>query len=73
MKASLFVRALTFEEEYRLKICLGGKDIFALRRAQVILGSARGVSVPLLSEQTGYTVQMVRYVIHTFHEQGVAC
>lgn len=73
MKASLFVRALTFEEEYRLKRCLRGKDFFALRRAQVILGSARGVSVALLSQQTGYTVQMVRYVIHTFNEQGLAC
>ena len=73
MKASLFVRALTFEEEYRLKFCLRGQDIFALRRAQVILGSARGVSVSSLCEQTGYTVQMVRYVIHAFHQQGVAC
>jgi transposase len=73
MKASLFVRALTCEEEYRLKRCLRGKDLFALRRAHLILGSARGVRVPLLSQQTGYTVQMVGYVIHTFNEQGVAC
>lgn len=73
MKASLFVRALTFEEEYRLKRRLRGKDIFALRRAQVILGSARGVSVSALSQQTGYTVQMVRYVIHTFNQQGLVC
>jgi len=73
MKASLFVRALTFEEEYRLKRCLRGKDIFALRRAHLILGSARRVSVPMLSRQTGYTVQMVRYVIHAFNEQGLAC
>lgn len=73
MKASLFVRPLTFEEEYRLKRCLRGKDLFALRRAHLILGSARGVSVPMLSQQTGYTVQMVRYVIHTFNEQGLTC
>lgn len=73
MKASLFVRALTFEEEYRLKRCLRGKDLFALRRAHLILGSARGVSVPLLSQQTGYTVQMVRHVIHAFNEQGLTC
>jgi transposase len=73
VKASLFVRSLTFEEEYRLKRYLRGKDLFALRRAQLILGSARGVSVPLLSQQSGYTVQMVRYVIHTFNAQGLAC
>lgn len=73
MKASLFVRPLTFEEEYRLKQRLRSKEAFSLRRAQVILGSARGVSVPTLSQQTGYTKQMVRYVIHTFNEQGTAC
>jgi transposase len=73
VKASLFVRALTCEEEYRLKRCLRGKDLFALRRAHLILGSARGVSVPLLSQQTGYTVQMVRHVIHAFNEQGLTC
>ena len=73
MKASLFVRTLSEVEDYRLKRCLRTKDSFALRRAHLILGSARGVSVPLLSQQTGYTVQMVRHVIHAFNEQGLAC
>jgi transposase len=73
MKASLFVRTLTFEEEYRVKRCLRGKDLFALRRAHLVLGSARGVSAPVLSQQTGYTVQMVRHVIHAFTAQGLAC
>jgi transposase len=73
MKASLFVRPLNEVEDYRLKRCLRGKDRFALRRAHLILGSARGVSAPLLSQQTGYTVQMVRHVIHAFNQQGLAC
>lgn len=73
MEASLFARSLSEVEEYRLKRCLRGKDIFALRRAHLILGSARGVSVPALSQQTGYTVQMVRYVIHAFNQQGLNC
>lgn len=73
MQPSLFVRALTETEAYRLRRCVRGQDVFALRRAQLILGSARGVSVPLLSQQSGYSVQMVRHIIHAFNEQGVAC
>jgi len=72
VKASLFVRVLTFEEEYRLKRCLRGKDPFALRRAHLILGSARGVSAPLLSGQTGFAVSMVRGIIHQFNDHGLA-
>ncbi|HVF09428.1 MAG TPA: helix-turn-helix domain-containing protein [Abditibacteriaceae bacterium] len=71
MKASLFVRALTFEEEYRLKRCLRGKDLFAVRRAHLILGSARGVSAPLLSRQTGFSLSMVRTIIHLFNDHGL--
>ena len=72
MKASLFVRTLTFEEEYRLKRFLRGKDVFALRRAHLILGSARGVSAPILSAQTGFAVSMVRGIIHLFNAHGLA-
>lgn len=73
MAASLFVRSLSEVEEYRLKRCLRGKDIFALRRAHLILGSAAGLSAPALSRQSGYTVQMVRHVLHTFNQHGLAC
>jgi transposase len=73
MKPSLFVRVLTETEEYRMRRCLRGQDIFALRRAQLILSSARGVSVPLLSQHGGYSVQMVRHIIHAFNRQGLAC
>lgn len=70
MKATVFVRPLLFEEEYRLKRCLRCKDLFAVRRAQVILGSARGESASTLSRQTGYTAVRVRSIIHLFNEQG---
>src|SRR4051812_47758243 len=73
MVASLFVRSLSEVEAYRLQLCLRGKDIFALRRAHLILGSAAGLSAPALSRQSGYTVQMVRHVIHTFNQQGLTC
>lgn len=73
MPASLFVRALSAEEEDRLRARLRGQDIFALRRAQILLGSAQGQSVQDLSRQVGLTPQMVRHVIHQFHAQGVGC
>ena len=73
MGASVFVRELSEVEEYRLKRRLRGQDIFALRRAHLILGSARGVSAPELSRQSGYTVQMVRSILHAFNEQGLEC
>jgi len=73
MKACVFVRPLTEVEEYRLKCSLRGKDVFALRRAHLILGSARGVSVPVLSQQTGYSVQMVPLCDSHLQSAGWAC
>ena len=82
MQPSLFVRSLTCDEEYRLKFCVRGRELFALRRAQMILLSARGVSCRAISLQVGqsealvrHVIQeaLVRHVIHRFNAQGVAC
>ncbi len=73
MEATLFVRALSFEEEYRLKRFVSGKDAFSMRRAQMILGSARGLSVQAISEQVGQSPPTVRAVIHLFNTQGERC
>src|SRR6476661_10517291 len=73
MPDALFVRSLSAEEEDRLRARVRGKDIFALRRAQILLGSSQGQSVKALSRQVGLTPQMVRHVIHQFHAQGVWC
>lgn len=72
MESTLFVRALSFEEEYRLKRRVAGKDVFAMRRAQMILASARGVSVRFISEQVGRSQPTVRAVIHGFNLHGTA-
>lgn len=73
MQSTLFVRALSFEEEYRLKRCVAGKEAFSMRRAQMILASARGLSVRAISEQVGQSQPTVRAVIHQFNTQGEAC
>lgn len=73
MPVSLYVRRLSAEEDDRLRARGRGKDIFALRRAQILLGRAPGQSVQALSRQVGLTPQRVRPVIHQFQAQGVAC
>lgn len=73
MQSTLFVRTLTCDEEYRLKFCVRGRDLFSLRRSQIILASSRGVGCRAISEQVGVSLSQVRTVIHLFNEQGVAC
>jgi transposase len=73
MKAALRVRALSFEEEYRLGLCVRGRDVFRLRRAQVILLSARGQGCRSISEQVGFSLSMVHTVIRLFNDKGEAC
>ena len=73
MQSTLFVRALTCDEEYRLKFCVRGRDLFSLRRSQIILASSRCVGCRAISEQVGVSLSQVRQVIHLFNRQGVAC
>lgn len=40
MKASLFVRPLSEEERFALKVNCRSRDAFTLRRCQIILASA---------------------------------
>lgn len=73
MAKALRVRELTEAEEFRLKRCVRGEDHFALRRAQIVLSSSRGEGVTAIAEQVGYSVQLVRHVIHAFNRNGLEC
>ena len=73
MREGLFVRALSWEEEYRLRHKVRGRDLFVLRRAQIILASARGQRCGEISRLVGCSVSQVRTVIHLFNDQGEAC
>jgi transposase len=44
-----------------------------VRRAQIILASARGLSAKPIAQMVGCAVQTVRNVIHAFHTAGLAC
>jgi transposase len=71
MQSGLFVRVLSETEEYRLKRQVRGRDLYAVRRAQIILASARGIGVQAISPQVGYSEAMIRNVIHAFNQRGL--
>ncbi len=71
-KAPLYVRALTDAEREALEAAVRSSDAFVLRRAQILLASARGEPVGAIAVLVGYSGQAVRQVIHAFHRQGLA-
>lgn len=73
MREGLFVRKLSWEEEYRLGHKVRGRDLFVLRRAQIILASARGQRCREISGLVGCSESQVRTVIHLFNDKGEAC
>jgi transposase len=71
-KAPLYVRALTDAEREALEAALRSSDAFVLRRAQILLASARGEPVGAIAVLVGLSGQAVRQVIHACHRQGLA-
>jgi transposase len=73
MKLPLYVRTLTEDERRQLEAERRAADAFRLRRAQIILASARGLSPQPIAQLVGCCVQTVRNVIHAFNTSGLAC
>ena len=73
MKPPLYVRTLTDDERIQLEAERRAADAFCVRRAQVILASARGLSPKPIAQLVGCAVQTVRNVIHAFHAHGLVC
>src|SRR6266508_3752523 len=74
MRLPIFVRALTKLERDRLEVGLHSKDLYVLRRCQILLASARGEWVPRIAATLGCTDQTVRNVIREFEQAGLdAC
>jgi transposase len=73
MEPPIFVRAVTDPEQQVLHATLRASDAFALRRAQIILASARGLSPKPIAQQVGCSVQTVRNTINAFDHAGIAC
>ena len=74
MRHPIFVRPLTGLERERLEAGLRSKDVYVLRRCQILLASGRGEWVPRIAATLGCTDQTVRNVIREFERDGLeAC
>jgi transposase len=71
MKPPLYVRPLTDDERLQLEAARRTADAVRLRRAQIGLASARGLSPQLIAQRVGCCVQTVRNVIQAFHTTGL--
>src|SRR3712207_6782255 len=71
MKPPIFVRSPSEMERETLEAGLRSKDAFVMRRCQVILASARGLSPPKIARSLGCGSQTVRNAIHAFDERGL--
>ena len=65
------MRELSSEEQAQLEAALRSADAFPVRRAQVLLASARKERVSRIARALGYSAQMVGNVIHAFNARGV--
>lgn len=71
MKPPLFIRPLTEDERIQLEADRRLADAFRVRRAQIILASARRLSPKPIAQLVGCSVQTVRNVIHAFNTKGM--
>jgi len=72
MRRPIFVRPLTEGEHAALTAALRSGDAFVLRRAQIVLASARGERAPQIARHVGCDDQTVREVIRAFDATGLA-
>jgi transposase len=72
MQAPLLVRPLTDAERGALAAGLRSSQAFALRRAQIVLASARGAHVPAIARALGCDEQTVRNAIRALTDRGAA-
>ena len=72
MRTPIYVRELTTEEQTTVAAGLRSKDVFRLRRCQIIAASARKEQVPGIARVLGCDEETVRNAIHAFDAQGVA-
>ena len=71
MQSPLLVRPVTDAERQALEAGLRSSQAFTLRRAQIVLASARGEWVPRIAEQLACGEQTVRNAIHACNGRGV--
>jgi transposase len=73
MKAPMYVRALSPDEQAGIEAGLRSSSAFTLRRSQILLASSREQRPKTIARNLGCATQTVRNAIHAFEEKGVAC
>lgn len=73
MREPLFVRTLTPSEQEALEAGLRAAEAFTVRRCQILLKSAQGLTPQQIQAQLGWSDQCVREAIHAFHQEGLDC
>lgn len=68
----MFVRSLTPDERKHLQAGLRSRNLFTLRRCQILLSSSRRERVSQIATSLGCATQTVRNVIRDFHTFGLA-
>lgn len=71
MKAPLFIRPLTQDEQSQIQAGLRSSDAFVLRRSQILLASARGERASAIARHLGCDDQTVRNAIKGFNAAGL--
>lgn len=64
------MRPITDAERKTLEEGLRSKDVFVLRRSQILLASSRGEQAPSIAESVGCNDQTVRNAIRAFNSRG---
>ncbi len=72
MSAKRYVRSFTEVEIAAIEAGLKSKDIFVLRRSQMLLLSSEGFSTTEIASKVGYHQESVRQVLKKFDEEGLA-
>ena len=73
IKPPLFIQSLSAEEKCALEAGLRPRDAFTLRRAQILLASARGECPRQIATYLGCCNQSVRNTLHAFQREGLGC
>ena len=73
MKAPIYIRPLSPEEERGLQAGLRSSEAFTLRRSQILLASHRGQRPSEIAGNLGCATQTVRNTLHAFAEEGLSC
>jgi len=71
MRPPVIVRELSEEERERLVAGLESKDLYEVRRCQILSASDRGEWAPHIAEMLGCTDQTVRNVVREFERVGL--